>query len=422
MEIKRKILHGMAVLLMVCCNFVRLSAQSDTPDELFQEARTAAFKEKNYPRAVDLVLRALEQAPEYSDIRVFLGRLYSWSGQYDNAKEAFVSVLKKDAAYEDASVALTDLEYWNDHYDKALMACDEGLVYHPESKELQLRRAKILNALHRYREAHNVASELVGKYPGDDTVLSLLRTIRFDSAKNKVSISHDCTWFDGNYGSYLHDYPWHIVGLDYVRYTSIGSVITRVNYGNRFGKEAFQFEMDSYPRLLENISAYINAGISNQSAVFPRYRVGMSLYASLPHSFEAEAGFRLLHFSGNTFIYVGSIAKYYKNFWFNGRMYLVPGDSKVSHSYSLITRYYYGGADDYWKFKVGYGLSPDEVNVVQDFSSSYKLKSAYLSVGLRKSIHKLNVVDVTVSVVRQEFDKNEFGTQLSSSLTYIRKF
>jgi len=99
MEIKRKVLHGMAVLLMVCCNFVHLLAQSDTPDELFLEARTAAFKEKNYPRAFDLVLRALEQAPEYSDIRVFLGRLYTWSGQYDNAKEAFVSVLKKDAAY-----------------------------------------------------------------------------------------------------------------------------------------------------------------------------------------------------------------------------------------------------------------------------------------------------------------------------------
>lgn len=400
-----------------------LSAQQVfSSDDLFKMARTAAFVQKDYSTAIDLASQALNQSPGYNDIRVFLGRLYTWTDKYELAKAEFRCVLEQKPDFEDASVAITDLEYWKDNYDSALNFCNDGLKHYPESEELLLRKAKILNAQGKRNESFNVATCLIDKYPQNESARSLLQNIHYDSALNKVSISHDFIWFNGNYANHLHHYPWHIVGLDYSRYTSIGSVIARINYGNRFGDKAFQFEMDSYPHLMKNITAYINLGMSDKSAVFPRYRIGMSLYASLPRSFEAEAGFRLLHFSDNAWIYVGSVSKYYKNFWFNGRAYFVPGNQNISHSYTLITRYYFGGVDDYLKFSAGYGLSPDEANSVQGFASNYRLRSWQFSSGVRKNIRKFNVIGFSASVINQEFDKAKYGVQVNTSVTYIRRF
>lgn len=422
LEKKMALLMAFFFVFLLCPATQLYAQKGENSEELFQQARAIAFEKKDYIQAIKLTQQALEKSPAYSDIRIFLGRLYTWTDQYNKAKEAFLYVLEKEPDYEDASLALVDLEYWNDHNDLALISCNAGLKHHQASEELLLRKAKILNALHRYREAYDVASALVEMSPKNEKARSVLQAIRYDSALNKLGVSHDFTWFDGGYGGHLHDYPWHIVALDYGRYTKIGSVIARINYGSRFGDDAFQFEMDSYPRLMKNISAYVNVGLSDQSSVFPRFRTGMSLYASLPHSFEAEAGFRMLRFSDNTWIYVGSVSKYYKNFWFNGRVYLVPGNSNISHSYSLNTRYYFGGVEDYWKFSFGYGLSPDEINSLQGFTSVYKLRSAQVSGGFRKSFRKFNVVGVNASVVRQEYDLKKYGNQISTSLLYIRKF
>ncbi|MDM8161854.1 YaiO family outer membrane beta-barrel protein [Labilibaculum sp. K2S] len=419
----RSIWRGIILLLLINIFSEKIHAQTDyTSDELFQQARSVAFDQKDYPKAMSLVFKALGMSPDYSDVRIFLGRLYTWSDKYDLAKESFLYVLKQNPDYEDATLAITDLEYWNDHYDSALLFCNNGLQYHPNSEELLLKKGKILNALRRYKEAYSVVTDLIEKYPKNESARSLQQAIRFDSALNKVSLSHDFSWFDGNYGDYLHKSPWHIIAVDYSRYAGIGSVIARLNYGNRFGNKAFQFEMDAYPRLFKNLSAYVNFGISDQSAVFPRHRAGMSLYASLPHSYEAEAGFRFLHFSNSTWIYVGSVSKYYKNFLFNARVYIVPDKQKISHSYSFTTRYYFGGADDYWKFGVGYGLSPDDAGSAQSFASDYRLRSVQFSAGYRKSITKFDVISLSMSVINQEFRKDTFGNRINTSVTYIRKF
>jgi len=422
-QISMSIWKIIVVVLLIYFGQVRLQAQSVfSPDELFQQARSAAFDKKDYPKAIELARIALEKSPGYTDIRTFLGRLYTWTGKYDLAKSAFLSALEDDPENEDVLLALLDLEYWNEHYNSALAFCDNGLKLHSDQEELLLRKAKILNALARYGEAYRVTADLIKKYPKNHSARSLLQSIRFDSSMNKVSISDDFTWFDGNYSDYLHNYPWNVLSMDYSRFTGVGPVIARINYGNRFNKEAFQLEMDAYPHLFKNVTAYVNIGVSDQSAVFPHYRVGLSLYADLPSAFEAEAGFRLLYFSSSTWIYVAGVSKYYSNFWFNGRVYLVPDNQKMSHSYSLSTRYYFGGTDDYWKLSIGYGLSPDDANSTQSFVSDYKLRSKQFLVGFRKSVCKFNVVGFSVSLLNQEFGKGVYGNQINTSVTYIRKF
>ncbi|UTX49583.1 tetratricopeptide repeat protein [Chryseobacterium sp. MA9] len=53
--------------------------QNLTADELFVKARNTAFEQKDYTTSIALAKEALEKAPNYTDISVFLGRLYTWN-------------------------------------------------------------------------------------------------------------------------------------------------------------------------------------------------------------------------------------------------------------------------------------------------------------------------------------------------------
>src|SRR4051812_9976538 len=112
----KKILVFLALLF---CS-TAFSQDSTSSDGLFQMARKAAFDDKNYPKAIELSKKALAISPNYSDIRIFLGRVYTWSNHYDSAKSAFEYVLNASPDNEDASAAYADLEYWNNYNEAAL--------------------------------------------------------------------------------------------------------------------------------------------------------------------------------------------------------------------------------------------------------------------------------------------------------------
>ena len=72
-------------------------AQSEPgSDELFKQAREAAFDNNDYPRAIALCQQALKQSPDYLEIRTFMGRLYTWSDKLQEGWQEFSLVLEKD--------------------------------------------------------------------------------------------------------------------------------------------------------------------------------------------------------------------------------------------------------------------------------------------------------------------------------------
>ncbi|HYM92573.1 MAG TPA: YaiO family outer membrane beta-barrel protein [Chitinophagaceae bacterium] len=386
-------------------------------DELFRQARSAAFDQKNYNLAIELSRKALNKSPNYSDIRIFLGRIYTWSHKLDSARTEFNEVLRRNPDNEDAAMAYSDLEYWNDNPSKSLSICDSALKYHPQSKDLLLKKTKSLIALKKFQEANLVISLLLKKYPKNDAIRAISANIKNQASKNKLGVTYDFVYFDNQFND-----PWHLASISYARSTSIGTVIGRLNYANRFTTGAVQFEADAYPRISKIFYSYINAGISNKTGVFPQYRAGYSLYANLPKSYEAEAGFRFLYFGGPTWIYTGSVGKYFKNYWFNFRTYLTPANSNISRSYSFTTRYYFGGADDYLSLSLGTGISPDNVSNNVQLNNTYKLKSNGVSGGYNKTIKKLNIISVTAAWTHQEYLPNTFGNQLDFGIVYQRKF
>ena len=399
-------------------SFFLKAQKSFSSDELFKNARDAAFEAKDYNKAKDLAYQALKISPAYADIDIFLGRIYTWDKEYDSARFHFTKVLDANPANEDASLAYADLEYWNEHYANSLAVCDRALLLYPQLEELLIKKAKNLVALKRYDEAKIVTALVLkinkNNVAGKDLAISL----KDKTAKNKITVGYENSSFDKQF-----DKPWHLGSISYTRKTSLGSIIGRLNYANRFGENGWQGEVDAYPHISKVFYAYLNFGYSGNVGVFPNYRAGFSFYANLPKSFEAEVGMRYLYFASATDIYTASLGKYYKNFLFTARTYLTPSLGSVSQSYILSARYYLKGADDYIGLSLATGISPDDNSQNIQFSDKLtRLASQKISADFNHTFLKWNVISIGAGLINQEYQPSVKGNQLNVSLSLSRRF
>lgn len=407
------------VIVFIICVLQVTAQQIDTTtsDGLLVAAKDAAFKQNNYNLAKHYCSKALQQSPDYADIRIFLGRLCAWSKQYDSAKLCFNTVLNKQPGYEDASIALADVEYWNDAYPASLATIDAALVYHPYSNDLLIRKAKVLAAMGSYKTADSITTIILQKDKKNTDAITLSNRIKNNIALNKIGVTYDLVTFSNKFPSTT---PWHLASLAYTRQTNAGSFIARVNYANRFNTNGTQLELEAYPHISKTFYCYVNAGYSNSTSVFPSWRGGFSLYANLPKSFELEGGWRYLYFSKPTNILTAYLGKYYKNYLFGVRTYLVPGGIGLSQSYNAFGRYYFGGADDYLELLLGTGISPDERSTNQLIASHLKTYKA--SAEYRHTFNTLNILSINVSILNQELQTGIKGNQFQAGVGYQRRF
>lgn len=410
-------LFALFLLLLLTLQFAVAQAPIYSSDELFQQARTEAFEQKNYPRAIELVKQALVKSPDYTDLSVFLGRLYTWTDQTDSARVVFDQLLARKVENDDFFLAYASLEYWNDQESKALQLIDQGLVYSPQSEELLLLGAKVYYSLEQYENADKHLNKLLALNAKNTEARELSAKIRDLTSLNSFGVTYNYVHFDKQFAN-----DWHIVGVSYKRRTAIGSVIGRVNYANKFASNGVQFELEAYPRLSKTFYMYVGAGVSNQVGIFPKFRTGASLYANLPKSFEGEIGFRQLYFSDNLFMYTGSVGKYFHNFWFNMRTFITPSSSNISHSYTGTVRYYTKGANDFIGFQIGTGISPeDNRNNLLD-RSPYKMKTFKAGVDYNFAIQKRTICSISATYFNQEYLPQTKGNQFDVSVGIVRNF
>ncbi|WP_346985179.1 YaiO family outer membrane beta-barrel protein [Chryseobacterium sp. POE27] len=403
-------------LLLLLLPFQAYSQQKLSADELFANARTEAFEKKDYPKSISLAKQALEIAPNYTDISVFLGRLYTWNKDPDSARTVFEQLDKKNVQDEDYFIAYASLEYWNDNNTKAIEIIDKGLSYHSQSESLWLLKAKSYNSAKDYTAAKNAIENVLKINPKNTEANSLAVRINDLASKNAVSITYNYSHFDKQFAN-----DWHIVSVGYKRVTPIGSIILRANYANKFAENGAQFELEAYPRLSDMFYLYVGGAYSKDVGIFPKYRTGVSLNANLPKSFEAEIGYRQLYFSSNIWMYTASVGKYYKNFWFNIRTYLTPDNQNISHSYTGTVRYYTKSGQDYFAFQIGTGISPEESinNLLQN--DVYKLKTFKIGGEYNFSIDR-NLFSVGTMYYNQEYQPHTKGNQIDVTVGYTRKF
>ena len=407
------------VLLMALFFSVILSAQ-ETADDFYAKARKLAFDDKNYPEAIVLTKQALIMSPEYDELNIFLGRLYTWNKETAKARAVFTDFLEKHPDNEDAFVAYGNLEFWDKKNDKALEVVNKGLKKFPNSERLLLLKAQVLNETKNYYQADEILIQLLKINPENDEAKALQEEVKKMAWKNAVGVNYDYVYFDKRFED-----AWHLASADYTRQGAWGSVTGRVNYANRFATNALQFEVDAYPRINNMFYGYLNGGISDNEGIFPQYRAGASLNANLPKAFEAELGIRMLSFNGEeTWSYVGAVGKYYANWWFNFRTYITPDSDSVTSSFMLTTRYYLGGADDYLSLRLGTGISPDDPsnNILYNNAINFKQKSTNAGLEYRKTFAAGYIGYVRASLDNQEYAPDTKGNQISAGIGAIKRF
>lgn len=394
--------------LLVFLVKLSLLAQTQlTTDELFVKAKDAAFNQKDRTLARKLCKQALIKSPDYADISIFLGRLYTWDNIYDSARVIFNNIIKKDSTNGDAISAAIDLEFWSGNSGVALNFCNLGVSKFPTSTDFLLKQARVLEDLERYDEAF-LALEKIFKLDKSNTeAFALAERLKEKARKNSIGVTYQYEKFDKTFD------PWQLGSLSYSRSVFFGTTIFRVNFARRFENNGTQYEIDMYPSFAPGIYSYLNFGYS-KDGIFPKQRYGASLYFSLPLSFEIDGGFRLLKYSSDTWIYTFALGKYWSNYWFSLRTYITPQVEKASHSYSLIIRYYLSGADDYLAFSAGTGISPEENSV--DLLGNW-LKSDKLGIEYQNRLSRKFVLNISSDYSREEYLSNEFRTKISAALS-----
>jgi YaiO family outer membrane protein len=405
------------LLVLVTADLAAQDNQAMGSDELFAKARELGFNGKR-TEARNLCYTALQKSPGYSDIRIFLGRLYAWDRQYDSARYCFRETLDRDPKNIEAYSAWCDAELWSDHPSDAIRVADRGLAINSLNEELLLKKAKGLADSGQQKEAYAVVKHILKLNPKNTQALEYAERLKRDLQTNKISLNYDHDRFDKTFD------PWNSLSLSYARQTRyLGSVIGRVNYANRFQSPGLQYEVDMYPSLGKKMYAYVSGGISND-AIFPKFRFGASVYRSLPNSFEAELGIRYLEFSTSTIIYTGSVGKYWKSFWFSLRPSYIPGSAGSSQSLSLITRYYLASADNYFTLTLASGLSPDELRIQQNNlgTNSILLNSQRVRIAFQHTLGKSLIGSVGTGIAYEEVSRSNYRTNYNFSIGIEKSF
>lgn len=385
-------------LLFMQFNEQGYAQEVETLDESFLKAREMAF-EGNRDEARERAYAILEVIPEYHDVRILIARTYSWDGEYRKARRELEIVLDDTPDYRDALLASMDNEVWAENYDTAKEIAEKSISFYPIDVDILLKSANVYYSAGDERKALQILDRVDQLSPFNRESAGLRRNISISSQNYTLTGSYTYDWFSV---SEVFD-PSQMSYLQLTRRSSIGTIIARLNYADRFNKTGIQPEIDYYPNIANNWYGYLNFGYAD-SFIFPRYRSGAELHRKLPNAIEISAGVRYLKFQNNdVLIYTGTIIKYQGNWLFTIRPYIIPGSEMgVSRSVDLRARRYFGGPDDYITFRGGFGFSPEERRFQDDSGNVLFIKSQFLGIELFKSLRYNLAIIADFNVTNQE--------------------
>lgn len=333
--------HGLLLFSFPLLMHAQENSYSGDPDASLQRAMALAF-EGNRVEARDTLTNILTTYPDYTDVRTLLAKTYSWDGNYDEARKQFNRITSEERQLKEVWIAAIRNEMFAENFYLALGLANKALLYLSQDNELIQLRSETLKKLQGIEEAPNtndtteMAGEEVKKY------------------KNTVALFSSTDVFD-----IVFD-PMFYSGFEFIHETSVGKIIPRVNYSNRFDIDGIQYELDLYPKFSKSLYAYLNYGYS-QSKIYPTHRFGGDLYANLPKGIEVSMGARYLSFTdSDVTIYTGSLGFYKGNYYMSLRPYITPRNNNTTGISGILTaRKYLKDSYNYIGISGGMGFMPE---------------------------------------------------------------
>jgi tetratricopeptide (TPR) repeat protein len=122
-------------------------------EQMFDAAlKRAAVKQ--YENARLICKWCLTTSPNYTDVRLILGRTYAWEDNYEAARKQFEESVKRSPLNGEAWRAYIDNELYFDHYEKAIELAERAYELIPKSDYTdRIKAAK--DALKKLKKGNN---------------------------------------------------------------------------------------------------------------------------------------------------------------------------------------------------------------------------------------------------------------------------
>ncbi|WP_224483973.1 YaiO family outer membrane beta-barrel protein [Robertkochia aurantiaca] len=388
-----------------------------SPERLYEDARNAAFQQKDYKTAIDLALTALDIQPDYPELQLFLGRLYRWNEQPEKARAVFEDLVSSHPQYQEGVRAYSRLELEERNYIKALTLIEKGRINDPENRETAILQAQILEQMEKHQQAFRLSDSLLREFPDNKEIARMQERLSRTNSQSAVGLSYEIVNFETRF-----DTPWQFVRLFYEKKTSLGPVQLHLNYANRFEMNGLQASLESYPRLGKKTYAYLAAGIATDNGVFPQFRGALSVFQQLPAKFELDGGVRILTFEETTWTYTAGIAKYLPNLFLRFSAFITPEKQDLAPAFNLTSRYYLNEATHFLELQAGTGVNPDSnVNGVLT-QQDERLTASSLFLSYQLPLKKLWYLKVGGGIENIEYTETESGKQYRFQVSAIKRW
>lgn len=366
---------GVANVLLAGVSVITTLPQAcaqEAGENIVARARSLAIGNQRL-EALALLDKRLAGHPDDTDARTLVGIIFSWEGRYDDARKALESVLERNPTHGDALPALINVELWSGHPARAEELISRSLRSRPNDTALLMTRASALKASNRPDAAVDVLDKLLEVDPTNQKAKQMKEDLK-DSTRNwEASLDQSYEWFSDDRAAWLE------TQLNLKEHTRIGAVITRFSHAHRFSLDSNLLEVDAYPSLRPGTYAYLNAGWSPDSTLYPSYRLGGELFQNLRHGLEVSGGIRQLGFHDRVNVFTGSLTKYYGSWLFTARTYVTPSTIGDSVSMQYSARRYFGEGSSYVGARFGHGGaavetgSLNEIEVLRSLSFAGEL-------------------------------------------------
>jgi len=359
------------ILLVLSLN--TLSAQ--TQDSLLTQAKTFAYN-GNYEQSITIL-------KELNDIEAqqLLARVYAWSHQYEKSlmlcKQLNVDFPEVVSNYHIA--ATTAL--WGGQWAVCSQEAEKGIALGGDPLVFGILQLKALMNAKKIIDAEKKCLILMTQYPRNDELKALYEEIRKKQFQKELLVNHTQDHFT------LDSSRWKSTSVILKNKTKYGPVLLSANHSKRFDLTGLQGELEFYPKIDSNYYAYLDLGFSS-SVLFPNFRNGISVFRTFNKGFEAELGYRNLHFkeAGNVWFYLGSVTKYFGNNTLTYRFTSIHSPDGKSATHGLKLTHYLDDALSYVSVELGSGTNARDYQAYSSFKPFSNINSRRIQIDYKQQL------------------------------------
>lgn len=372
----------------------------------------------NYEEAIKQAQQIVEVFPMNYDVKIFLANVYAWQGNFEEALNNIHNVSQINKQSEALYDAWLNILLWAKNYEELIRITDlaEENNY-TNTYNLFLKRALAYKGLKQYHVGVNYMEEN-NQYFDSVAVKDLYDQMIILDKDKATSFFYALDIFGKNTPE-----PQHFLYADYSFKLRENTVITRLNFANRFSLKDFQPEVDYYHLLGSGAYLYANYGYGMKKELFPHHRMGLEYFFTFHTTFEASMGARFMDFGSNEiYILTGHFGYYFNRIWFSVRPYYVFHEQQNTLSIALSLRYYGQNPINYWGGQLLYGNSPDERYAFSQSQESLTLESFRFKLERNIYISQSFEMRLSAAYAKEEFVTDEYRDRYTFELLLKHKF